>query len=137
MNRSISVFLLNISVALYLFATGILGLSGKSWFKEGEIRRAVTGIFKGDFAEILIVVLAILAIAAGVFILLKLFGIEIPLAEISLIVLAIVWLVFIILVDVIYPLNHRGANLVDWLRSIGSHLMALGGITLATERFGG
>jgi sterol desaturase/sphingolipid hydroxylase (fatty acid hydroxylase superfamily) len=137
MKQSISVFLLNIAVALYLFATGILGLSGKSWFRDGEIRRAVTGIFKGELAETVIIVLAILSIAAGLFILLKLFSIEIPLAEICLIILAVVWIVFIILVDVIYPLNHRGANFVDWLRSIGSHLMVLGGITLATERFGG
>jgi hypothetical protein len=137
MNRSISVFLLNISVALYLFATGILGLSGKSWFREGEIRRAVTGIFRGDFAEILIVILAALAIAAGVFILIRLFGLEIPFTEMILIILAIVWLVFIIMVDVIYPLNNRGTNFVDWLRGIASHLIVLGGITLATERFGG
>ncbi|MDR1566184.1 MAG: hypothetical protein LBS48_02740 [Treponema sp.] len=137
MNKSIGLLLVNISVALYLFATGILGLSGKSWFKEGEIRRAVTGIFKGDIAEILIVILAVLAVAAGVFILLKLFGIEIAITELLLVILAIVWVVFIILIDVIYPLNHRGVNFIDWLRSLGSHLIVLGGIALATERFGG
>jgi hypothetical protein len=137
MNRSIGLFLLNISTALYLFTTGILGFSGKSWSGEGEIRRAVTGVFRGDLAEILIVVLAVLAIAAGVFILLKLFGIEVPFTEMILIILAIVWIVFIILVDAIYPLTHGGANFIDWLRSLGAHLMVLGGITLATERFGG
>jgi len=137
MNKSIGLIVLNISVALYLLATGILGLTGRKYFPDAEIRRAVTSLFKGDIAEILIVILAILAIAAGAFILLKFFGIDIPVAEMLLVILAIVWIVFIIMIDVVYPLNHKGSNFVDWLRSFGSHLMVLGGILLATERFGG
>jgi hypothetical protein len=55
-----------------------------------------------------------------------------------LIVLAIAWVVIIIMIDVIHPLNSRGnVNFVDWLRIFGTHLMVLGGICLATERFGG
>ena len=129
--------MLNIAVAMYLLATGILGLSGRKFFPDGEIRKAVTSLVKGDFAEILIVILAILAIAAGVFLLLKFFGIEIPMTELLLVVLAIVWLVFIIMIDIVHPLNSKGTVFVDWLRSIGSHLMVLGAILLATERFGG
>lgn len=138
MNRSIGLLLLNFSVALYLFATGILGLTGRKFFPDGEIRRAVTSLFKGNIAEILIVVLAVLAIAAGVFILMKLFGIVIPVTELLLVILAIVWVVFILMIDIVYPLNHsKSANFIDWLRTFGSHVMALGGILLATERFGG
>jgi len=138
MNKSIGLFLLNIAVGIYLLATGILGLTGRKFFPDGEIRRAVTALFKGDFAEILIVVLSILAVAAGVFVLMKFFGIVIPITELMLVILAIVWVVFIIMIDIVYPLNHnRGVNFVDWLRGLGAHLMALGGIALATERFGG
>ena len=137
MNRSIGHVVLNFAVAIYLLATGILGLTGRKFFPDGEIRRAVTSLFRGDFAELLIVILAILAIAAGAFILMKFFGIVIPLTEMLLLVLAIVWVVFIIMIDVVYPLNGKGTNFVDWLRSLGSHLMALGGILLTTERFGG
>ena len=137
MNKSIGLILLNFAVAIYLLATGILGLTGRKFFPDGEIRRAVTALFKGDLAEILIVILAILAIAAGGFILLKFFGINIPVTELLLVVLAIVLVVFIIMVDVVRPLNSKGTNFLDWLRSLGSHLMALGGILLATERFGG
>jgi hypothetical protein len=139
MNKSIGVFVLNIATALYLLATGIIGFSGKSiktLLNGGEIRTAVTGIIKGDFAEVLIIVLAIAAIAAAVFILLRLFGIEVPAAELVLIILLVVWVVFIILVDCI-PLFNGKYNFVDFLRSFGSHLMVLGGIALATERFGG
>ena len=138
MNRSLGGILLNFSVAIYLLATGILGLSGRKFFPDGEIRRAVTSLFKGDLAEILIVVLAILAIAAGAFILMKFFGIVIPLTELLLVVLAVVWIVFIIMIDVVHPLNSKlKTNFVDWLRNFGAHLMVLAGIILATERFGG
>ena len=137
MKNGISLILLNIAVAIYLFATGILGISGRKYFPDGEIRRAVTALFKGDFAEMLIVILAVLAIAAGVFILIKFFGIKIPAAELLLIILAVTWIAFIIMIDIVYPINNKGTNFVDWLRSIGSHLMALAGILLATERFGG
>jgi hypothetical protein len=137
MNKSISHFILTIAVAIYLFATGIIGMGGRKIFSEGEIRRAVSALFKGDFAEALIVILSILAIAAGVFVLLKLFTINIPITELFLIILAIVWIVFIIMIDLVYPLNHKGTKFVEWMLSIGTHLMVLGGITLATERFGG
>ena len=137
MNRSIGFTILNFAVAIYLLATGILGLTGRKWFPDGEIRRAVTAIFKGNFAEILIVILAILAIAAGAFILLKFFGIVIPLTELLLVILAIVWVVFIIMIDIYYPLTKKGGNFVEWLRTFGSHLMVLGGIAASTERFGG
>ena len=136
MNKGVGFLLLNFSVAIYLFATGILGLTGRKFFADGEIRRAVTSLFKGDFAEILIVILAVLAIAAGVFILIKFFGISIGITELLLIILAITWVVFIIMIDIVYPLNHKGTNFVDWLRTFGSHVMVLAGIILATERFG-
>jgi len=137
MNRNLAGTVLNFGVAIYLLATGILGLAGKSFFSDGEIRKAVTSIFSGNFAEILIVILAIVAIAAGVFILLKFFGIVIPVTELLLVILTIVWVIFIIMVDIIAPLSGKGMNFVDWLRILGSHLVVLAGIALATERFGG
>jgi hypothetical protein len=137
MNKSLSHFLLNIAVAIYLLATGILGLGGRKFFPDGEIRRAVTALFRGDFAELLIIILAVLSIAAGAFVLLKFIGISIPITELLLIILAIVWVVFILMIDIVYPINNKGANFVDWLRNLGAHLMVLGGITMASERFGG
>jgi hypothetical protein len=138
MNKSIGGFLLNIATALYLLATGILGLSGTKFLKDGgEIRKAVSGLFKsGDVTNVLTIILGICAIAAGAFILLKLFSIDVPVTELLLTILMLVWIVFIILVDFI-PLSKGNFNFVDFLRSFGSHLMVLGGISLATERFGG
>jgi len=137
MNKSIGLLILQISVALYLFATGILGLSGKNWFREGEIRQAVTAIFKGNVAEIIIIVLAVCAVAAGILLLLDLFGIEIEITELILVILMVVWVVFIILIDVVQPIQKGVSNFVDYLRQLGAHLMVLGGMACASRQLGG
>jgi hypothetical protein len=131
----IGVLLMNIAVACYLFATGILGITGS---KQGEIHRAVIDLFgNGDFTKVLIIILSVLAIAAGVFIILRLFGSIIPMTEVCLLILAIVWVAFIIIVDIIAPINARNKpDFLVWLLAISSHLMVLGGIALSTDRFG-
>jgi hypothetical protein len=95
---------------------------------------AVESIFgRGDLANILIIVLAVLAIAAGVFILLKLFGIKVSSLELILVILAIVWLAFIVLVDIIYPLKNK-PDFLAWLLTFSCHLMALGGLLVAAQK---
>jgi fatty acid desaturase len=128
--------LLNISTALYLLATGIMGFSDRL-FKGGEIRAAVREVFgRGDLSGVIAIVLSICAIAAGAFILLRLFGVSIPITALLLVILMIVWVIFILLIDLI-PLFKGSRDFVDFLRIIASHLMVLGGMALATERFGG
>jgi hypothetical protein len=135
MNKSIGIVILNISTALYLIATGILGFSDRL-FKGGEIRQAANALFSGNIAGVCALILSVCAVAAGAFILLRFFGAGIEITELLLIILMIVWIVFIILID-IAPLFKGRSNFVDFLRSIGSHLMVLGGMALATEHFGG
>lgn len=123
--------LLNFAVAIYLFATGIIDLTG-SRLSGGEIRQGVNAIFSGDFANIIVIILAILAIVAGLFVLLKVFGVAIPNIDLILVILAIAWLVIIILFDFIHSLFKP--DFLPWLRTFGAHLMGLGGILLATGK---
>jgi len=135
MDRGIGAILLNFSVAIYLFATGILGITKNS---SSEILLAIKNLGelgRGDFGNVLIVILSVLAIAAGVFILIKFFGVSVGITENLLLVLAITWIVFIIMIDIAPLLNGRGLNM-EVLRVIGAHVMVLAGIMLATERFG-
>jgi hypothetical protein len=128
---SIGMVLLNFAVAIYLFATGIIDLTG-SRLSGGEIRQGVNAIFSGDFANIIVIILAILAIVAGLFVLLKVFGVAIPNIDLILVILAIAWLVIIILFDFIHSLFKP--DFLPWLRTFGAHLMGLGGILLATGK---
>jgi hypothetical protein len=139
MNRGIGMFLMNIAVACYLLCAGILAFNN-NWLESSEIRRAVTGVIRGgELSNIIVIVLAIFAIAAGVFILLRLFNISLPIPiDLILVVLCIVWLVLIVLIDIIPGLENFGkGNFISWLQPFSTHLMVLAGIALATERFGG
>jgi hypothetical protein len=132
----IGIILMNIAVAAYLFATGIIGIGEKRWFSDGgEIRKAVGSLFSCDFANVLVIILSVLAIAAGIFVLLKLLGVAFKMSDLILVILAIAWLVFIIMIDIIQPLKHKGTNFVDWLRDFGAHLMVLSGMLLSMNRF--
>jgi hypothetical protein len=137
MNKSIGLIILNISTALYLFALGVMGLPSRlSGFAGGEIRQAALAIFSGNLAEICAVALSVCAIAAGVFILLRLFGAGIAVTELLLVILMILWIVFIAISDIL-PLVRGNSGFVEFLKALASHLMVLGGMALATNRFSG
>jgi len=135
MNKGIGSTLLYFSVAIYLFATGIMDITLK---KRGEISAAVRSLnITGDFYNVLVIVLSLCAIAAGVFILLKFFGISIEAIETLLIILAVTWAVFIFMIDIVPLFKSNTIDFVLFLKSFGYHVMALAGILLSTERFGG
>ena len=141
MNR-IGVICLNVAVALYLFANGILGLSNQqrglriSIDRGSEFNTMVNTIFQkgGDFSAVLIILLSVFAIVAGIFLLLQLFGIEVRITDPILLVFIVLWVVFIIVVDIVHPLNDKTPFLV-YLRQLGTHLMVLGALISSTKRF--
>lgn len=139
MNRSIGGLITNIAIACYLFAAGIIAFNDKlldKVFGGNEIKSVVSAVFgRGDFTNILVAFIAIIAIAAGVLILLRLFNVSISILDLLLLILAIVWVVFICL-DIIYLLKE-GPSFIPWLKAFASHLIVLGGIASATGKFGG
>jgi len=134
--------LLNFSVAIYLFATGILGITEKigEYTEANEIGFAVNSIFqgRGQAPYVLTIILSVVAIAAGVFIFIKLFGVSISNIETLLIILAVTWLVFILMIDIIWPISDDSIKFpsLSWLRSFGSHAMVLAAIIMGTDKFG-
>ncbi|MDR0302171.1 MAG: hypothetical protein LBI04_07675, partial [Treponema sp.] len=94
-------FLLNIAVSLYLFANGILGFD-----KKGEFGSMVRTIFgTGNLTDVLIIVLSVCAIVAGVFLLMSIFKNDIAVTELILLVFIVLWLIFIVIADIIKPLQ--------------------------------
>ena len=140
MNR-IGVILLNVAAALYLFANGIMGLNNQSGSRitrddRSEFYTMVRTIFnKGDFPAVLIVILSVCAIVAGIFLLMKLFGIKIRITDTVLLAFIILWVVFIVIVDIVHPINNK-ITFLEYIRQLGPHLMVLGALLLSTERFG-
>jgi len=140
MNR-LGYFLLNIAVSLYLFANGILGISGNKWGlgEKSEFYTMVNTIFYGssrNFVFGLTVVLSVCAIVAGVFLLLSVFKNDIALTELILLVFIVLWVIFIVIVDIIKPLQGKGDSFLVYLTILSAHLMVLGALISSTRRFG-
>jgi uncharacterized membrane protein YozB (DUF420 family) len=149
MNR-LGYFLLNIAVALYLFANGILGLNSGSgrWTNKGEFFTMVNTIFKNgnkNFIIGLTIVLSVCAIVAGVFLLLSIFRNNIAITELILLVFIILWVIFIVIVDIYMPIFGKSTfvklgiiqpNPMVYLTQLAAHLMVLGALISSTRRFG-
>ena len=133
MNRSIGGFVLYIGIAVYLLAAGLVGIFGKG----GEFYGMVSTIFGGGgLTTAIAFVFSLAAIAAGVLLILQLFGMEFGIINIILIVFAVLWIIFIVIHDVLGLFRGSG-NFLLWLSGLGIHLVVLGAIATGTSIFGG
>jgi hypothetical protein len=137
MNRSIGVYVLHISVALYLLVNGVLGFYGD----KGELIGVINTLFgRGNFAAALGAFFSVCAIVAGVMLLIELFGFEFGITDLILLIFICIWLVYIILVDIINPIAQGGSafrqgNIWIYLRELAAHAMIFGAILTAIRRF--
>jgi hypothetical protein len=132
MNR-IGYLLLNIATALYLFANAIMAINND---RGGELVRFVDTIFsRGDFSNRFLIFISISAFAVGIFLLLPLFKIEIPILDTGLLFYVIGWVSFIVVNDIIYPISNK-VSFFTSLKDLAIHLMVLGTFFTAIKRFG-
>jgi len=127
MNR-VGYLLLNIAVALFLFANGILGFS-----KQGVFTGVAGSIFSGSLAGIVVIILSVIALIAGALMILQLFKLAIPNIELIMLIIVIVWVVFIVIVDVINPLQRGFPPFLYYLTQLSANLMVLGALIAASK----
>ena len=126
MNR-ISYFLLTVAAALYLLVNGIWGITGRG----GSFATMADKLNIG--ASWLIIVLSICGIAAGIFLLLALFRVDVPITDIILLGFIVLWIIYIIFVNII---GGIGGNLLSFLSELAMSFLILGALMLSTRRFG-
>jgi len=121
----IGVFLWKISVALYLLTNGVLGLGKKGDYNE---------IFKvfGSNTDVFVTIAAIISLIAGIFVIMEMLNISIPIVDMLILVIAIIWAVFIVL-RVISWIDHKFGW--DGLAQIAIYLMVLSSLIVATKKF--
>lgn len=145
--QSISSLVLRIALACFLIATGILtlqldsGFFGKlqAGFAGNELATAVHSLFKGDMANMLIVLLGILELVAGIFLIVGLFVTVGHFNKIALVAILILWVAVIILVDILGKgglMDGAFKNLgtfLSFLKVLSAHLLVLGAILASME----
>jgi hypothetical protein len=137
MNRNIGVVFLHISVALYLFVSGILGFYGD----KSELTEIIREIFGGGaFSSGLVLFFSLCAFIAGILLFLELFQVELFFTDLLLLILLVIWGVYIIFVDIINPLVtgysfFQEGNFLIYLKGLAVHLMICGGLLTASKKF--
>ncbi|MDR2079460.1 MAG: hypothetical protein LBP74_07060 [Treponema sp.] len=136
MNRSFGIILWQISVALYLIANGVLGLQRYASGDYLIIYRTFFG--RGDITDLLIIVTSIISLIAGVGILLELFHVELGFLDGMLLIVAIVWIAYIV-VEILTWVSGKGdysfrKTLFAVLQKLAVHLMVLGSLLTANRK---
>jgi len=129
MKEGIGVFLWKIAVALYLIANGVLGISS-----GGDFKTIFNAIGLGN---IFVTIAGVIALVAGIAILLEMFNIELSFLDTLIFIIAIIWAVYIV-IEIISWLGNGafGKNLWHTLQMLAVHVMVLASLLIASKKFG-
>jgi len=131
MKDGIGVFLWKISVALYLVANGVLGLTKNASAGDFAI------IFnRMGFPSIFVTVASVIALVAGIAILLEMFNVELSFLDTLILIIAIIWAVYVIIEIVSWITKGVGGNFWGVLQMLAVHLMVLASLLIASRKFG-
>ncbi|MDR0389730.1 MAG: hypothetical protein LBH73_06635 [Spirochaetaceae bacterium] len=131
MNRSLGTVLWQLSVGLYLIANGVLGID-----KGGDfaiIYRTVFG--RGEATTFLAIITGIIALIAGIALILELFQLRLSFLYLFIFIVFIVWAIYIV-VECIYWFNSGAFTKDLWhvLQMLAVHLMVLGSLLTASRK---
>jgi len=114
-----------IAVALYLFATGILGVG-----KGGDLNVIFGTINLSNSAFVMVA--GVIALIAGVFLLLEMFNIQINILGTLILIIAIIWAVFTVLMFLYLIADFGWARLAQ----LAVYVMVCASLLIASGRFG-
>ena len=132
MNRGIGAFLWQISVGLYLLANGVMGIQG-----GGDFATIYKTVFGGSgLAATLAVITGVIAIVAGIAVIIELFGIQLSFLDTLLLILAIVWAIYFVLEIISWTRGaFKGKTFFHVIQPLAVHLMVLGSLLTASKKF--
>ena len=133
MKDGIGIFIWKLSVALYLLANGALGLM-RARGGDFDIIFGKLG-FKGDTLNAFVIIAGIIALVAGIAILLDMFDVSLPFLNTLVFIVAIIWAVYI-LVNIISRFTGGMGDFWHFLQRFAVHSMVLGSLLVASKRFG-
>jgi len=136
MKEGIGGKLWTISVALYLIANGVLGLTGKALTNKGDFHIIFSQMFKGDALSLFVTIASVIALVAGIAILLEMFDVKLSFLDTLILIIAIIWVVYIVIEIVAWLKSGFGNNLWSNLQRLGVHLMVLASLLIASKKFG-
>jgi hypothetical protein len=138
MKDGVGIFCWKISVALYLIANGVLGLPQKTtWsniWTSGDFRIIFGRMgFTGDTLSLFVTITSVVALVAGVAIILEMLNVKVSFLETLILIVAIVWAVYII-IEVISWVKDGFKNFWHSLQMLAVHLMVFANLLIASKK---
>jgi len=130
MKDGIGIFLWKISVALYLIANGVLGITTKS----GDFKIIFARMFGGN-VDTFVLICSVIALVAGIAILLEMFNVQLSFLDTLILIIAIVWAIYVI-IELIGWIKVGFNDLWHTLQMLAVHLMVLASLLIASKKFG-
>jgi len=128
--KGIGIILWKISVALYLIANGVLGLTKYS----GGDFDIIFG--RMGFPGIFVTIASVIALIAGIALLLEMFDVSLSFRDTLILIIAIIWAVYIVIEIVGWITNGKNENLWHVLQMLAVHIMVLASLLIASRKFG-
>jgi len=143
MKNGLGIFLWKISVALYLIANGVLGLSKSNWLERAldSINKGDFWIifnrmgFKGDTLSLFVAVASVVALVAGIAIILEMLNVQVSFLDTLIFIIAIIWLVYVIIEIISWITSKSSGNLWSILQMLAVHIMVLANLLIASKKF--
>ncbi|MCL1958604.1 MAG: hypothetical protein FWF68_03285 [Spirochaetes bacterium] len=131
MKDGVGIFLWKISVALYLIANGILGLQS-----GGDFRVIFNRIgFGGSTLSLFVTIASVIALVAGIAILLEMFNIRLSFLDTLIFIIAIIWAVYVV-IEVVSWVTGGFKDFWHLLQMLAVHIMVLGSLLVASKKIG-
>jgi len=131
MKDGIGIFLWKLSVALYLIANGVLGITTKG----GDFKTIFARMFSGNI-DTFVLIASVIALVAGIALLLEMFNVKLSFLDALLLIVAIIWAVYIVIEIIGWITNGKSENLWYVLQMLAVHLMVLASLLVASKKFG-
>jgi len=137
MSDGIGQFLWRISVALYLIANGVLGLT-KKYVGKSDFNIIFQRIgFKGDTLSIFVAVASVIALVAGIALLLEMFQVQLSFLDTLIFIVAIIWAVYVVIEVVSWVTGgFKDSSIWYVLQMLAVHLMVLASLLIASKKIG-
>jgi hypothetical protein len=133
MKEGIGGFLWKISVALYLIANGVLGLTTKG----GDFKIIFDRLgIKGDTLGLFVTVASVIALVAGIAVLLEMLNVKLSFLDTLLFIVAIIWAIYVIVEIISWITSGFKGNLWEMLQMLAVHIMVLASLLIASKKFG-
>jgi hypothetical protein len=132
MKDGLGIFLWKISVALYLIANGVLGL--QRW-PGGDFMIIFTRMnFNNNTLHLFVTVASVVALVAGVAIILEMLNVTISFLDTLILIIAIIWVVYVI-IEIISWVTNGFKDVWHTLQMLAVHVMVLANLLIASKKF--